>query len=92
MSLKHLFDKYFAKYKSLKLIRQNIKETSLLDSVNKELEDYLSKEQLTLLSNAPKILADLIDGSDTPYVYDKIGVTIDHYLPGMKVVSQAWNQ
>lgn len=80
LSLKHLFDKYFAKYKSLKLIRQNIKETSLLDSVNKELEDYLSKEQLTLLSNAPKILADLIDGSDTPYVYDKIGVTIDHYL------------
>lgn len=79
-SIKDLYGKYYTKYKSLGLIRLNIRESSLLDAVNKELEEYLSREQLTLLSSAPKILADLIDSSPTPFVYDKIGVCIDHYL------------
>ena len=54
--------------------------SAFLDYVDKELEEYLQKEQLILLSHAPNILADLIDGSSAPFVYEKIGSFIDHYL------------
>lgn len=79
-AIKSLYDKYYGEYLTLSVISRYIRETSLLDYVSKELDDYLSSHQLTLLSNAPKILSDLIDGSDTPFVYDKIGVATDHYL------------
>ena len=75
-----LYKDYYQEYRTLKLINSNIKETSLLGYVAKELDEYLSSEQLTLLKRAPKDLADLIDGSDTPFVYDKIGTFIKHYL------------
>ena len=78
--IKALFDKHYPRYRSLLLINKNIKELSLLGYVSKELDDYLEKEQLTLLSLAPQILSDLINGSETPFVYEKIGVWIDHYL------------
>lgn len=75
-----LYKDYYQEYRTLKLINSNIKETSILGFVAKELDEYLSSEQLSLLKRAPKVLADIIDGSDAPFVYDKIGTFIKHYL------------
>lgn len=78
--LKKLFDDNYTIYLTVHQIKKNIKESALFNKASRELEDYLKSEQLTLLSKAPEILKDLIDGSDTPFVYEKIGATIDHYL------------
>ena len=78
--LKELYDKYYKEYMTLSLICGQIWETILLDSLSVELEDYLSEQQLALLSNSPQVLKQLIAGSVNPFVYDKIGAVIDHYL------------
>ncbi|MBO4691988.1 MAG: UvrD-helicase domain-containing protein [Bacteroidales bacterium] len=75
-----LYEKHYTHYISYKLISENIRETTLLDYVSAELAEYLKEQQLTLLADAPQILSDLIGGSDTPFVYEKIGTTLDHYL------------
>ncbi len=79
-SIVNLYSKYYSEYITLQLLKINMKETSLLDFVAKELYEYLNNEQLTLLSDAPQILSDLINGSDTPFVYEKVGGAINHYL------------
>ncbi len=76
----NLYSQYYSEYITLQLLKINMKEISLLDFVAKELYEYLNNEQLTLLSDAPQILSDLINGSDTPFVYEKVGGTINHYL------------
>ncbi|MBP5228896.1 MAG: UvrD-helicase domain-containing protein [Bacteroidales bacterium] len=75
-----LYDKHYTHYLSYRLISENIRETILLDYVSDELVEYLKEQQLTLLADAPQILSDLISGSDTPFVYEKIGTTLEHYL------------
>ncbi|MBQ6311153.1 MAG: UvrD-helicase domain-containing protein [Bacteroidales bacterium] len=75
-----LNDAYYTEYLTITKVVAYIRETALLEHVSKEMDDYLQSQQLTLLAEAPQILADLISGSDTPFVFDKIGTAIDHYL------------
>ena len=78
--IKDLYDKYYAEYVTLSIVIPNLRETVLLDYISKELDDYLEKEQLTLLSKSPQLLQDLINGSDAPFIYEKTGAAINHYL------------
>lgn len=80
LEIKSLYDKYYAEYVTLGLVNPKMREIVLLDFISKELYDYLDKERLTLLSDAPQILKDLINGSDAPFIYEKIGSAINHYL------------
>ena len=75
-----LYAEQYENYVSYQLVSRNIRETTLLDYISAELEEYLKQQQLTLLADAPQILSDLIGGSDTPFVYEKIGTTLNHYL------------
>ncbi|MBR4980755.1 MAG: UvrD-helicase domain-containing protein, partial [Bacteroidales bacterium] len=75
-----LYADQYENYVSYQLVSRNIRETTLLDYISAELEEYLKQQQLTLLADAPQILSDLIGGSDTPFVYEKIGTTLNHYL------------
>ena len=75
-----LYAEQYENYVSYQLVSKNIRETTLLDYISAELEEYLKQQQLTLLADAPQILSDLIGGSDTPFVYEKIGTTLNHYL------------
>lgn len=78
--IKSLFQKYYSEYVTLEMVNSNIREMAILDYISKELADYLEKEQLTLLGDAPRILKSLIDGSDAPFIYEKTGAFLNHYL------------
>lgn len=75
-----LYNTHYKLYNTINLILANIKQTSVLDDLARELELYLKEQNLTLLAEANIILKALIDGSDTPFVYEKIGVALRHYL------------
>ena len=77
--IKKLFDKYYAEYRTLSLIKTHLRESLLLDHVSTALDEYLAEEQMRLLDETPSLLNDLIEG-DTPFVYEKIGSVIKHYL------------
>ena len=70
----------YAYYSTAKHILANIDIISLFKYIKKEIDAYCQKEQIALLSEAPDLLHDLIDGSDAPFVYEKIGTKIDSFL------------
>lgn len=68
------------KYFSNKEILNNLRQTSLLTHIEEYLQDYCKRENITLLSESSFLIKKLIDGGDLPFIYEKIGVKIDHFL------------
>lgn len=73
-------DKEYSKYLTYRAINETINITSLFARIKSEMFEYCRREQISLLSDAPDILRSLISGSDTPFVYEKIGTSLKHYL------------
>lgn len=73
-------DKEYSKYLTYRAINETINITSLFARIKSEMVEYCRREQISLLSDAPDILCSLISGSDTPFVYEKIGTSLRHYL------------
>lgn len=73
-------DNVYSKYLTYRAINRTISITSLFAKIKSEMAEYCRREQISLLSDAPDILRRLIAGSDTPFVYEKIGTSLRHYL------------
>ena len=80
LKLKAKFDDGYCMYSTARHILENIDIISLFKYIKREVDSYCQKEQIALLSEAPDLLHDLIDGSDTPFVYEKIGTKIESFL------------
>ncbi|HPT05957.1 MAG TPA: UvrD-helicase domain-containing protein [Candidatus Egerieousia sp.] len=80
LTLQHKYADGYEYYSTAKHILANIDIISLFKYIKKEVDTYCQKEQIALLSEAPDLLHDLIDGSDAPFVYEKIGTKIDSFL------------
>ncbi len=79
-NLKSYFDNHFITYNTAKTIRKNIYLLGLTTDIFKELDKYLKENNLVLLSSTADILNRIIDRSDTPFIYERIGNRIDHIL------------
>lgn len=75
-----LFDLSYSEYKSKKAILKNLYTLGVLDDIYKTFREYSKGQNLIHISEANSFLMKLIDGSDAPFVYEKIGVNIDHFL------------
>ncbi len=67
-------------YNSYKEILKNFKESSLIKVFEEKLEEYCSREGIHLIENAPYLINKLISGCSTPFIYEKFGTRINHYL------------
>ncbi len=76
---KHYDDNYIT-YNTAVTIRKNIYLLGLTTDIFKELDKYLKENHLVLLSSTADILNRIIDRSDTPFIYERIGNRIDHIL------------
>jgi len=79
-ALKTHFDNHFITYNTAITIRKNIYLLGLTTDIFKELDKYLKENNLVLLSTTADILNRIIDRSDTPFIYERIGNRIDHIL------------
>ncbi|MFZ4455376.1 MAG: UvrD-helicase domain-containing protein [Bacteroidales bacterium] len=73
------FEDYFV-YNSAKIVRRNIYSLGILADIDTKIKEIVAENNLMLLSDTTHLLNRLIDGSDTPFIYEKIGVRIDHYM------------
>jgi ATP-dependent exoDNAse (exonuclease V) beta subunit len=80
LTLQRRYADGYGYYSTAKQILANIDIISLFKYIKREIDSYCQKEQIALLSEAPDLLHDLIDGSDAPFVYEKIGTKIDSFL------------
>jgi len=70
----------FVRYNSADLVEQNFYSYGLLSDISRKLKDYKAENNLMLLSDASHFLNGVINNSDTPFIYEKVGSFYRHYL------------
>jgi len=67
-------------FNSARLVLKNFYSFGLLADITRKLKDYKEENNLMLLSDAPKFLHGVINDSDTPFIYEKVGSFFKNYL------------
>jgi ATP-dependent exoDNAse (exonuclease V) beta subunit len=58
----------------------NLYVFGLIADISRKLREYKDENNLMLLADAPKFLNGVIQDSDTPFIYEKVGSFYKHYL------------
>lgn len=67
-------------YNSAKVTDNNIYSLGILLDINKYIQEYSKENNVVLLSETTELLNKIIDGSDTPFIYEKVGSRIDNFM------------
>lgn len=52
----------------------------ILGDVDKKIREYAAENNIMLISDTTELLNKIIKGTDTPFIYEKVGTYIDHYM------------
>jgi len=67
-------------YKSADLTLRHLSQLRLLGSIEQKVRQLNDDQNRFLLSDTQQLLHQLINGSDTPFIYDKIGTQLEHIM------------
>ena len=67
-------------YKSADLTLRHLSQLRLLESIEKKVREQNEAANLFLLSDTQQLLHELIDGSDSPFIFEKIGTQLEHIM------------
>ena len=70
----------FKRYNSAQIILKNIYTLGILLDIERYVKEYTKENNIVLIPETNELLNRIIDGSDTPFIYEKIGTKIDHFL------------
>ncbi len=74
------FETHFINYKSAKMVLSNINILGLLIDVERFVKEYSKENNIVLIPETTELLNRIIDGSDAPFIYEKVGTRIDHFM------------
>ncbi len=74
------WQEHIALYTSIELIRSNFHSMGILSHLEQKLREYTKENNILLLSNSNQLIANIIDDSDTPFIYEKTGNQFNHYM------------
>lgn len=80
VELTELFEDPFRKYNTAIIINNLLFALGLAGEFYNELDALLKEKNEMCLDESNVILRDIIDGSDAPFVYEKLGVRFDDFL------------
>ena len=75
-----LYDDHFKKSLSADVVLQNLYVFGLVADISRKLREYKDENNLMLLADAPKFLNGVIQDSDTPFIYEKVGSFYKNFL------------
>lgn len=52
----------------------------ILSEINRKIQDYRDEHDVMLIADLPDFLHQIINDSETPYIYEKVGSLYQHYL------------
>jgi ATP-dependent exoDNAse (exonuclease V) beta subunit len=52
----------------------------ILADVGRHIDQWRNDRNMILIADTAELLSRIIDGSETPFIYEKIGTRIDHYM------------
>ena len=67
-------------FKSADLTLAHLSQLRLLGSIEKKVRQLNEEQNRFLLSDTQQLLHELIDGSDTPFIFEKIGTQLEHIM------------
>ena len=73
-------DKHFAMALSAEVALKNMYVFGLIADISRKLKEYKDENNVMLLADAPKFLNGVIQDSDTPFIYEKVGSFYRNYL------------
>lgn len=78
--LLNLFEEGYRSYKTACLVLRNVNVVGILNDIYMRIQEYCREKNVVLLSESTELLNKIIDGSDTPFVYEKIGTRIENFM------------
>ena len=76
----NLFENGYRGYVTALVLLSNVNVLGILNDIYAKVVEYCREKNIILLSESTELLGKIIDGSDTPFVYEKIGARLDHYM------------
>jgi len=73
-------DKRYKVYRTALTLLDQIQNLGIAAELNEEYKALLKEKNIMCLEDSNTILKGIIDGSDAPFIYEKIGVRFDHFL------------
>ena len=67
-------------YQSATLTLRHLSQLRLLDSIETKVRELNEEANRFLLSDTQQLLHDLIEGSDSPFIFEKIGTQLEHIM------------
>lgn len=67
-------------YQSAKEALRYFYTFGILSEINKKIQDYRDKNDVMLIADLPDFLHQIINDSETPYIYEKVGSLFQNYL------------
>ncbi len=68
------------RYYTYQTLKKNIFSLGILSDVDSHLRDIIKERNLMLLSDTTNLLSGIINDTETPFIYEKTGVNIHHYM------------
>lgn len=78
--LERLFDDSYSTYLTAFKIEKQLYSLGLAGEFLREFDELLKEKNLMCLDESNTILRDIIDGSDAPFIYEKLGVRYENFL------------
>lgn len=68
------------RYNTCVLILKNIYVVGILNEVERRVEEICKQMDMMMITSTTEMIEKVIDGSTTPFIYDRIGVWTDHFM------------
>ena len=75
-----LFDKEFKVYNTARILDGQLYGLGVAAELDRTFKELMKEKNVLCIDDSNTILRDIIDGSDAPFVYEKLGVRYEHFL------------
>lgn len=80
MAFHELWGNEFAVYRTAVILDEQIYGLGVARELSEAFKELMREKNVLCIDDSNTILKGIIDGSDAPFVYEKIGVRFDHFL------------
>ena len=75
-----LWDREYAIYNTAKILDEQLYGLGVASELSKTFQELMKEKNVLCIDDSNVLLRDIIDGSDAPFVYEKLGVRYEHFL------------
>ena len=75
-----LFDREFKVYNTALILDNQLYGLGVAGELNRAFKELMKEKNVLCIDDSNTILRKIIDGSDAPFVYEKLGVRYEHFL------------